>query len=90
MGKVLDLVERGKKKPESEWETTTASDVITRCNEASSKMSNTNPHKVVLLEAAYCIRQLVDRLDKYDNGKGVIDLDSTTAPASAGVPDAKR
>lgn len=40
----------------------TASDIITRLNEASSRMSVSNPNKTLVLDAAYAIRQLVDRL----------------------------
>ena len=47
-----------------------ASDIITRLNEASAKMSVTNPNKTLVLDAAYAIRQLVDRLAFHEEKSG--------------------
>lgn len=74
MGLVINI----NKKP-TEPQVTTVSDIITRCNEAADKMGNGNPNKRVILDAAFCIRQLVDRLDKFDSGKGSVDLNPVEA-----------
>lgn len=40
----------------------TATDLILQCNEAASKMSASNPNRVLMMNCGYAIRQLVDRL----------------------------
>lgn len=44
-------------------------DLIMACNRAIGKMSVGNPHKLLLLNCAMAMRQLVDRLAKYEDQK---------------------
>lgn len=47
-------------------------DLIKMANEAASKMSTGNQNKWILLNLGYALKQLVDRLEKYENPKGVM------------------
>lgn len=42
-------------------------DLITECNESAAKMSVHNSHRVLLMNCAYALRQLVDRLAFHEN-----------------------
>lgn len=41
-----------------------ASEIITRCNEAQKKMSRTNPNRFLLFLCATMIRSLIDQLEE--------------------------
>lgn len=86
MGEVVGI-ESGSRKaaPVPEPQIRTAGDVIRDCNDAASKMGNGNPHKNLVLEAAWTIHSLVQRLQKYDAGKGDIDM-GKAGPVTAEVP----
>jgi len=45
------------------------SELITRCAEASKLMSRTNPHRVLLWNCAFALRQLVERIDRLEGSK---------------------
>lgn len=53
---------------------TTVGDVMRRCNEAAEKMGGGNPHRQVMLDAAFCISQLLNRLEEFDKDRERIDL----------------
>jgi len=42
------------------------SEIIDRCNDATAKMSAKNPHRFLIFLCANALRQLVDRIDKYE------------------------
>lgn len=46
------------------------SDLIHRCNDAAGKMSAENPNKILLLNCASAFKQLVDRLEAFENPPG--------------------
>lgn len=46
------------------------SELITACNEAGAKMSNSNDHRHLVMNCAWAMRQLVDRLDAYESKAG--------------------
>lgn len=46
-------------------------DIINACNDAGSKMSMKNPHKALFYLCASALRQLVNRLEKFENPKKV-------------------
>lgn len=48
----------------------TISDLINDCNAAAATMGNNNPNKSLIMNCAYAMRQLVDRLDQYENPVG--------------------
>lgn len=52
--------------PTTQQKVVTATDLIRQCNEAASKMSTGNDNRVLLLNCAYAIRQLVDRLAMHE------------------------
>lgn len=54
-----------------EQKAVTVSEIIERCKEAAMGMSAHNPNRNLLMNAAYALRQLVDRLDRYE-GSGVL------------------
>jgi hypothetical protein len=39
-------------------------DLTRACNDAAGKMSNLNPHKLLLLNCAYALQQLVRRINE--------------------------
>ena len=41
-------------------------EIISRCNDAMSKMGKGNPHRFLLYTAASALHQLVQRLDKFE------------------------
>jgi hypothetical protein len=45
----------------------TISDLITECQDAASKMSVTNPHKLLLLNCCSALGQLCDRLWEHEH-----------------------
>ncbi len=54
-------------------------DLIHKCNAAASGMSVLNPHKLLILNCGYALRQLVERLEqlverlgKYENPGGTV------------------
>lgn len=53
--------------PEGEPGTVGTSDIIRMCNEAGARMSVTNPHRHLIWLCATAIRQLVDRLEVFEN-----------------------
>lgn len=44
----------------------TVSDLIDQCNNAVEKMSVNNPNRTLVFNCAFAMRQLVDRLAKYE------------------------
>lgn len=50
-------------------------DLIRRCNDAAQRMSNGNPHKMLMLNCGYALHQLVGRVAKLEatlKGKGTL------------------
>lgn len=47
------------------------SDLINQCNAAAAKMGTSNDHKLLLMNCAYAMRQLVDRLHKFEHPEQV-------------------
>lgn len=45
---------------------TTIADLCHQCNDQASKMGRTNPNKQLLLNCAYAMQQLVQRLDFHE------------------------
>lgn len=46
------------------------SDLIHQCNEAVSKMSANNDHRILIMNCGYVMKQLVDRLAFHEGGEG--------------------
>jgi hypothetical protein len=47
--------------------TISVADLIRHCNETASKMGSDNPNKVLLLNCAFAMKQLVDRLEFHES-----------------------
>lgn len=52
---------------EIEQKTVSITDLIQSCNVAAQKMSANNPNRNLLMNCAYAMRQLVDRLARYEH-----------------------
>lgn len=52
--------------PSGSPDTLSVSDIIMRCNAACRTMGRTNPHRFLLFTCASALRQLVDRLEKFE------------------------
>lgn len=52
--------------PKQERPQLSVSDIISRCNDAGSKMSAKNPNKILMYLCASALRQMVDRLSYYE------------------------
>jgi len=62
MGSLKIVNPRGQTVLQEHEEGETISSLITRCNEAMGKMSNSNPHKVLIHDCALAMRQLCDQM----------------------------
>lgn len=72
-GRILQIGDINKPKVETPKKVS-ISDLIVQCNDAAGKMGMGNPHRQLVLDCAFAMRQLVDRLGRFEDDDNPVAL----------------